>query len=174
MGADWIFEFVKLDDRLIEEQKIKDRNELIDSLTLSFWARLFLRENKALIWDKYPDTLHFIFSGRKHCPNLNKVSFEIDLIRRYRNRFSHNGALLICDKRQIPCYKMHNLLFRLLRELSSRAVLRKLKTIDRFNEVFRQGRELGFLDYEPQDMPESKQPTFEQLKEEIIESDAIE
>ncbi len=145
MGANWIFDFVRADERLTTEKEITDRNELIDSLTFAFWSRLFMRENADKIWNKYPNALQSIFSGRKESLNLRKISYEIDQIRKYRNRFSHNGSLLICCRQQMPCHKVHNLLLRLMRELDARAVLKQIKKIDRFNEVFTDGKNLGFI-----------------------------
>ena len=145
MGENWIFEFVKQDEKLIEEQKITDRNELIDSLTFAFWSRLFMPERNEQIWDRYPTILKDIFSKRKAHTNRSKVCYEIDQIRRYRNRFSHNGSLLICHKRQMPCHTMHNLLLRMMKELSADPVLEYIKPIDKFDNIFKQGLDLGFI-----------------------------
>lgn len=145
MGENWIFEFVKHDNKLTEEQKITDRNELIDSLTFAFWTRLFMLERSAQIWDKYPTILNEIFSKRKAYTNLKKICYEIDQIRRYRNRFSHNGSLLICHKKQMPCHTVHNLLLRMMRELGADPVLEYIKPIDKFDSIFKQGLDLGFI-----------------------------
>lgn len=145
MGPDWIFDFVRRDERLSEEQKITDRNELIDKLTFAFWSRLFMRDRAAEIWDKYPTALSEIFSKRKPFGLLDKVCFEVEQIRRYRNRISHNGSLLICFKKQLPCHKMHNLLLRLMRELGADCILDNVKQLDRFDDIFKRGLDLGFI-----------------------------
>jgi len=87
----------------------------------------------------------FIFQNRREHLKLGKVSFEIDQIRKYRNRFSHNGSLLICGKRQIPCYKIHNMLLRIMKEIGANSILTYIKKIDRFNEVFTDGKKAGFI-----------------------------
>ena len=145
MGKNWIFDFVKQDEKLIDEKLITDRNELIDSLTFAFWSRLFMSNYDDMIWNKYPNILSEIFSKRQAFIRLEKVCFEIDQIRRYRNRFSHNGSLLICHKRQMPCHKMHNLLLRMMRELGADSVLDHIKPIDRFDSIFKQGLDFGFI-----------------------------
>ncbi len=145
MGADWIFDFVKADERLTTEKQITDRDELIDSMTFAFWSRLFMQERDADIWSKYPTALSEIFENRKEALILSKVSYEIEQIRRYRNRLSHNGSLLICSKRQMPCHKIHNLLLRMMREMAASPLLNQIKKIDRFNEVFTDGKNLGFI-----------------------------
>lgn len=145
IGSDWIFDFVSRDERLIEEQKIEDRNALIDKLTFAFWSRLFMRDKLEEIWNKYPEALSDIFSKRKAHVSLDKVCYEVDQIRRYRNKISHNGSLLICFKKQLPCHRMHNLLLRLMRELGADCVLTNLKQLDRFDDVFKEGLDLGFI-----------------------------
>lgn len=145
IGENWIFDFVRADEKLNEEKDITDRNELIDSLTFGFWSRLFMSQNCETIWDKYPTALQEIFNRRQAHLALPKISYEIDTIRKYRNRFSHNGSLLICSKHQMPCHKIHNLIFRMLRELGANPVLNQLKKIDRFNEVFTDGKKAGFI-----------------------------
>ena len=145
MGENWIFEFVQQDEKLTEEKNITDRNELIDSLTFAFWSRLFMAERKEQIWNPYPKILTDIFSRRREFISREKVSFEIDQIRRYRNRFSHNGSLLICPKRQMPCHKIHNLLLRMMRELGADSMLEYIKPMDRFDDVFKRGLNLGFI-----------------------------
>ena len=145
MGVNWIFDFVQQDDKLVDEKSITDRNELIDSLTFAFWSRLFMSNYNDKIWNKYPKALSDIFSKRREFIRLEKVCFEIDQIRRYRNRFSHNGSLLICRKKQIPCHKMHNLLLRMMRELGADSVLDHIKPMDRFDNIFKQGLDCGFI-----------------------------
>lgn len=145
MGENWIFDFVKQDNKLIEEQNIVDRNELIDSLTFAFWSRLFMSDRNEQIWDKYPNALGDIFSKRREFIRREKVCFEIDQIRRYRNRFSHNGSLLICQKKHLPCHKMHNLLLRMMRELGAESVLEYVKPIDDFDNIFKRGLDSGFI-----------------------------
>ncbi len=145
MGENWIFEFVRQDEKLTEEKNITDRNELIDSLTFAFWSRLFMAERKEQIWNHYPKVLTDIFSKRREFISREKVSFEIDQIRRCRNRFSHNGSLLICPKKQMPCHKIHNLLLRMMRELGADPLLEHIKPMDRFDDVFKRGLNLGFI-----------------------------
>ena len=145
MGPNWIFSIVAADTRLSAEKEISDRDELIDSLTFAFWSRLFMPENANTIWNKHPTILEEIFSKRKASIKLDKISYEIDQIRRYRNRFSHNGSLLICRKSQMPCHKMHNLLLRMMRELGAACVLDNIKKIDKFDTVFKRGLSYGFI-----------------------------
>lgn len=145
MGANWIFDFVAADERLTTEKQITDRDELIDSMTFAFWSRLFMQERDTDIWRKYPTALSEIFENRKEALILSKVSYEIEQIRRYRNRLSHNGSLLICSKRQMSCHKIHNLLLRMMREMGASPLLNQIKKIDRFNEVFTDGKNLGFI-----------------------------
>lgn len=145
MGQDWIFEFVAADTKLTSEKEISDRNELIDSLTFAFWSRLFMTEYAANVWDKHPEILKDIFSKRKAHISLDKVCYEIDQIRRYRNRFSHNGSLLICHKKQMSCQTMHNLLLRMMRELGAESVLDNIKKFDKFDSVFKRGLDYGFI-----------------------------
>ena len=104
-----------------------------------------MTQNCETIWDKYPTALQEIFSHRQAHVSLSKISYEIDTIRKYRNRFSHNGSLLICSKHQMPCHKVHNMIFRMIRELGANPVLNRIKKIDRFNEVFTDGKNLGFI-----------------------------
>jgi len=145
IGKNWIFDFVKADEKLVDAKEITDRNRLMDSLTFGFWSRLFMSKNRATIWDKYPTALQEIFTCRQAHVSLSKISYEVDQIRKYRNRFSHNGSLLICPKRQLPCHKLHNLIFRMIRELGANPVLNQIKKIDRFNEVFIDGKNAGFI-----------------------------
>lgn len=49
MGTDWIFDFVRSDPKLTDEQNITDRNELIDSMTFAFWSRLFMVDQEERI-----------------------------------------------------------------------------------------------------------------------------
>jgi len=145
MGANWIFEFVAADDHLTTEKDITDRNELIDSMTFAFWSRLFMPDRKETVWNRYPTALSEIFEKRRESLKLSKVSFEINQIRKYRNRLSHNGSLLICSKSQMPCHKIHNLLLRMIREMGATPILNHIKKIDRFNEVFTDGKNIGFI-----------------------------
>ncbi len=145
MGENWIFDFVLNDEKLVDEKHISDRNELIDSLTFAFWSRLFMAHNCAAIWDKYPTALQEIFECRRNFVSLPRIAFEIDQIRKYRNRFSHNGSLLLCSKRQMPCHKIHNLIYRMIKEMGANTVLNQIKKIDRFNEVFTDGKKAGFI-----------------------------
>lgn len=145
MGKDWIFERVRNDEKYSGGDMPEDRDKLVDSLTFAFWSRLFMDENRKDIWGRYPSALREIFENRREALDLKKISFEIDQIRQYRNRFSHNGSLLICHKRHIPCEKMHNVIFRIMKELDANAVLNRIKKIDRFNEVYTDGRKSGFI-----------------------------
>lgn len=145
MGKNWIFDFVRNDEKLIDEKHISDKNDLIDSLTFAFWSRLFMTQNCAIIWDKYPSALQEIFECRRDFVSLPRIAFEIDQIRKYRNRFSHNGSLLLCSRHQMPCHKIHNLIFRMIKEMGATPVLNQIKKIDRFNEVFTDGKNAGFI-----------------------------
>ena len=145
LGSGWIFEAVQRDKRLAELHRIKDKNVLIDNLTLAFWSRLFHPSSRELIWSKCPDALAEIFEKRKASLNLSKIGFEIDQIRRCRNRFSHNGSMLIVPKRHMSCYQIHNLLLRMIKELGGKPLLRHLKSIDRFDMMFQLARDLGYI-----------------------------
>lgn len=148
LGPNWIFDIVRRDNRLVELYHIRDKNILIDKLTLSFWGRLFMPSSRELIWDRCPDAIGEIFEKRKASLNLSKIAFEIDQIRRCRNRFSHNGSMLICPKRQMASHQIHNMLMRMIKEMNGKPLLRHLKTIDRFNMIFQMGRDLGYIDCE--------------------------
>jgi len=145
LGENWIFDFVVADAKLTSEKEITDRNELIDSLTFAFWSRLFMSEYVELVWGRYPAILREIFSKRKAHVDLDKICYEIDQVRRYRNRFSHNGSLLICHKKQMSCQTMHNLLLRMMRELGADSILENIKKFDKFDSVFKRGLDYGFI-----------------------------
>lgn len=144
-GSNWIFDFVAKDAKLTTEKEITDRNELIDSLTFAFWSRLFMQEYTDTIWDQHPEILIEIFSKRREHINLKKVSYEINQIRLYRNRFSHNGSLLICPPRKMACHTVHNLLLRMMRELEADSILDHIKRFDKFDSVFKRGVDSGFI-----------------------------
>ena len=61
----------------------------------------------------------------------------------YRNKIFHYGSLLT-DSNNLPA-RMHNLIYKMIREMNAQKLLKQLKTIDRFNEKYQKGKELNYL-----------------------------
>ena len=65
-------------------------------------------------------------------------------IRIYRNKIFHYGSLLVVEQENRP-EKIHNLIYRLIKDLNAMKLLKELKKIDTFNEKYQKGKKLGFL-----------------------------
>lgn len=145
LGPGWIFEAVHRDKSLTELHHIKDRNDLIDKLTLAFWWRLFSPASREAVWSKCPVAIGEIFEKRRASLNLSKIAFELDQIRQCRNRLSHNGSMLIASKNHMSCSQIHTLLMRMTKELGGKPLLRHLKSIDRFNTIYKMLCDMGYM-----------------------------
>ncbi len=76
--------------------------------------------------------------------NVLQLMFsKLNIIRMYRNKIFHYGSLLTDSN--TPPARMHNLIYKMIREMNAQKLLKQLKTIDRFNEKYQKGKELNYL-----------------------------
>ena len=120
-----------------------DKNHLISELSLGFWVYLFSSAYNSAIWNKHPQLLKEIFDGSKDKVVLQLMFSKLNIIRMYRNKIFHYGSLLT-DSNNQPA-RMHNLIYKMIREMNAQKLLKQLKTIDRFNEKYQKGKELNYL-----------------------------
>ena len=120
-----------------------DKNHLISELSLRFWVYLFSSAYNSAIWNKHPQLLKEIFDGSKDKVVLQLMFSKLNIIRMYRNKIFHYGSLLT-DSNNPPA-RMHNLIYKMIREMNAQKLLKQLKTIDRFNEKYQKGKELNYL-----------------------------
>ena len=158
LGEDWIFNpdyqigknadtFQKIQKRLVVEAQ-KDpnnKNHIISELTFGFWAYLFSSAYKKALWNKHPTLLKEIFDCTKETLVSGRVYERVNRIRMYRNKVFHYGSLItVTDALNEPA-RIHNMIYKLIRDMNANSVLKQIKEIDRFNEEYTKGRRLGFL-----------------------------
>lgn len=57
----------------------------------------------------------------------------------------HYGSLIkVVDPLNEPA-RIHNMIYKLIRDMNANTLLKQIKEIDRFNEEYIKGRRLGFL-----------------------------
>lgn len=147
LGPDWIFEIVRRNKKLHEFRNIRNRDVLIETLTMAFWTHLFLMSSRDMIWCRCPNAISEIFEKRRKHVNLGRLSFEMEQIRTFRNSFSHNGSMLIPHSRHYSCVQIRDLMLRLVKEMGGKPILRHLKAIDRFPMMLQLGRDWGYIDF---------------------------
>lgn len=158
LGEDWIFNpdyqigknadtFQKIQKRLVVEAQ-KDpnnKNHIISELTFGFWAYLFSPNYRKTFWKKYPALLNEIFDNAKETLSVGVCFERVNRIRNYRNKVFHYGSLIkVVDPLNEPA-RIHNMIYKLIRDMNANTILRQIKEIDRFNEEYIKGRRLGFL-----------------------------
>ena len=158
MGEDWIFNpdyqigknadiFQKIRKRLITEAQ-KDpnnKNHIISELTFGFWAYLFSAAYKKAVWNKYPTILKEIFDYTKETLVSGRIYERINRIRMYRNKVFHYGSLItVADALNEPA-RIHNMIYKLIRDMNANAVLKQIKRIDDFDEKYAKGKSLGYF-----------------------------
>ena len=158
LGEDWIFNpdyqigknadtFQKIRKRLITEAQ-KDpnnKNHIISELTFGFWAYLFSSAYKKAVWNKYPTILKEIFDCTKETLVSGRVYERINRIRMYRNKVFHYGSLItVADALNEPA-RIHNMIYKLIRDMNANAVLKQIKRIDDFDEKYAKGKSLGYF-----------------------------
>lgn len=155
LGDDWIFKDEYMIGRNQDNMKsalahIKDtkknptdKNHIISELSLGFWVYLFLPAYNDAIWKKHPQMLQEVFDGCKDKVVLQVMFSKLNIIRMYRNKIFHYGSLL-ADEKNKPS-KIHNLIYRTIKEMNALHLLKQLKQIDNFNEKYQKGRKLGLL-----------------------------
>lgn len=87
--------------------------------------------------------LQEVFDGCKDKVVLQVMFSKLNIIRMYRNKIFHYGSLL-ADEKNKPS-KIHNLIYRTIKEMNALHLLKQLKQIDNFNEKYQKGRKLGLL-----------------------------
>jgi len=155
LGDDWIFKGEYIIGRNQDNMKnalahIKDtkknpadKNHIISELSLGFWVYLFLPAYNDAIWKRHPQILQEVFDGSKDKVVLQVMFSKLNIIRMYRNKIFHYGSLLT-DEKNKPS-KIHNLIYRTIKEMKALHLLKQLKQIDNFNEKYQKGRKLGLL-----------------------------
>lgn len=156
LGADWILQEKYLIGRNQDNMKnalthIKDtkknphdKNHIISELNLGFWVYLFLPAYNDVLWQKYPTMLGEVFDGCKDIIVLSRIFNKLNQVRMYRNKIFHYGSVLVASAENRP-EKVHNLIYRLIGDLSAPKLLKELKKIDTFNEKYQKGKTIGIL-----------------------------
>ncbi len=158
LGEDWIFNpayligknadtFYKTQARIANESNKdpKNKNHIISELTFGFWAYLFSPNYRKTFWKAHAGLLKEIFDNAKETLSVGACFERINRIRNYRNKVYHYGSLLtVTDPLNEPA-KIHNMVYKLIRDMNANSVLKQIKEIDRFNEEYTKGRRLGFL-----------------------------
>jgi len=122
-----------------------DKNHLISELSLGFWVYLFSSAYNSVIWNKHPQLLKEIFDGSKDLSILYRTFIKLNRIRIYRNKIFHFGSLLAVTEEEYKPEKIHNLIYKIIKDLNAPNLLKQLKSIDNFNEKYRKGKMLGIL-----------------------------
>lgn len=158
LGENWIFNpayligknadmFQKIRKRLSAEAQKDPNNKdhLISELTFGFWAYLFSSAYKKALWSKHPTLLNEIFDSTKETLVSGRVYERVNRIRMYRNKVFHYGSLItVTDALNEPA-RIHNMIYKLIRDMNANAVLKQIKEIDDFDEKYAKGRRLGYF-----------------------------
>ncbi len=156
-GEDWIFNsqfilgenkthYLRARERMIKANKeMKNKNHIVSELNFAFWTYLFSKKYHEKVWNNFPYLLNEIFNCYRFTININQISKEVNRIRIYRNYVSHYGAILMIEKKLERPEKIHNLIYRLIKDMEGSSILKKLKKIDNFNSIFKLGQKNGFI-----------------------------
>lgn len=139
--------FQKIRKRLSAEAQKDPNNKdhLISELTFGFWAYLFSSAYKKALWSKHPTLLKEIFDCTKETLVSGRVYERVNRIRMYRNKVFHYGSLItVTDALNEPA-RIHNMIYKLIRDMNANAVLKQIKEIDDFDEKYAKGRSLGYF-----------------------------
>lgn len=158
LGEDWIFNpayligknedvFQKIRKRIsMEAQKDpNNKNHLISELTFGFWAYLFSSAYKKVLWNKYPTLLNEVFDCTRETLVSGRIYERVNRIRMYRNKVFHYGSLITVTDPQNEPARMHNMIYKLIRDMNANAVLKQIKQIDDFDEKYAKGKKLGYF-----------------------------
>lgn len=157
LGENWLFNpdyqigknadtFQKIRKRLVAEAQKdpNDKNHIISELTFGFWAYLFSSAYKA-VWNKHPTMLKEIFDCTRETLIPGRVYERINRIRMYRNKVFHYGSLIkVVDPLNEPA-RIHNMIYKLIRDMNAKTVLKQIKRIDDFDEKYAKGKSLGYF-----------------------------
>jgi hypothetical protein len=155
LGEDWLLQEQYIIGRNKENMKSamshmkdtkknpNDKNHLISELNLGFWVYLFLPTHNEVIWSKHPEILGEIFDGSKQKVSLQFMFSQLNIIRMYRNKIFHYGSLLADSQNNPP--KLHNMIYKIIKDMNATQLLKQLKKIDIFDEKYQKGKRLGIL-----------------------------
>jgi hypothetical protein len=68
---------------------------------------------------------------------------QLNIIRMYRNKIFHYGSLLADSQNNPP--KLHNMIYKIIKDMNATQLLKQLKKIDIFDEKYQKGKRLGIL-----------------------------
>lgn len=89
--------------------------------------------------------LNEIFDSTKETLVSGRVYERVNRIRMYRNEVFHYGSLItVTDALNEPA-RIHNMIYKLIRDMNANAVLKQIKEIDDFDEKYAKGRRLGYF-----------------------------
>ena len=160
LGANWIFDaqyhigenIGHMKNAIEKLSSMKDKNaskkdNLISELGLGFWTRLFDKDYMPLVWDKHPEILREIFSFHKNKEKvkLSAINGNVNSIRKYRNKISHHGSVVVCSDGKGSCAVMHRVIAEAIRTIAGNAVLTQIMAIDNFTEIYVDGIKQGLL-----------------------------
>lgn len=66
-------------------------------------------------------------------------------IRMYRNKVFHYGSLITVANALNEPTRIHNMIYKLIRDMNANAVLKQIKRIDDFDEKYAKGKSLGYF-----------------------------
>jgi hypothetical protein len=124
---------------------IANKNHIISELSFGFWSWLFSDDYVPLIWDKCNGALADIFPHHRGTLTQNKAFSELNDVREYRNRIFHYGSLAVCRAGQMQCHTAHYLIYALIKDIDKGVLIKELRRIDRFRDIFAKGRIAGFI-----------------------------
>lgn len=61
------------------------------------------------------------------------------------NKVFHYDAIMFAKEERFKCTKIHNLIYKLIRDMNGKSTLKKIKSIDSFDSVYLKGIEKKFL-----------------------------
>lgn len=109
-----------------------DKNKLISELNFGFWTSFFTKKHRD-IW--YIVKLQNLFEFYKGRLNISRISYELNLIRNWRNKIFHYGNILIVKDGMPGPEVMHNMIYKYIKMLSGKVVIRHIKNIDYFDKI---------------------------------------
>ncbi len=114
--------------------RLKDIDYLISELNFGFWTNLFNKRYERILW---PDLLMKIFPYLpKKCRTSQFLNKRFQDIRKLRNRIFHHQRIFHLQDLQLQ----HTHLIEAIKWIEP-TLFEHLKLIDRFDEVFKYGRE---------------------------------
>lgn len=86
-----------------------------------------------------------IFDSTKETLVSGRVYERVNRIRMYRNKVFHYGSLITVTDALNELARIHNMIYKLIRDMNANAVLKQIKEIDDFDEKYAKGRRLGYF-----------------------------